>query len=381
MAINDPAIEALRRIYLDLGIRLHEAYIEALINGYNERTRARDLLAQVDAELRRLGTTVDTWERGQVQLSFDLGRQDAEAKLSALYGRPYSTPEASAFNRLNRPAIEAIAQDIAGQRGRFLGSILRQGQDLLREISSGEIARGLGLGNGARVVGEAIREGAIARVLEQRGGAAKVDALAKRIDAACGVVYSDGSVHSLEAYGQMSARTGMMRAFAEGSARTYQAAGVHLYTVSTNGTLCHICLPYEGKTFAFDEEGERLGYPRMNRPVPLHPNCQHSIAPALEELGPYEQVDPAVLTATDSDLYARMRDEVPDGRQRLDWARRGFRNDMEAKRLEARGQEYGPRYRRAGIEARRIEATRRVLESGGKVSYRQALRDVLAEAS
>ena len=391
MAVVDPMVQVLAGYYQDLENRLRQALLTATVEGF-ERRRCEALLGQVEAELRKLNATANAWEAVNLPAAFEQGRRQAEAELAKAErsdgsggsvgsgGVRFSQTEARTWDRLQREGVEAVAREAAGQRSRFVGAILRQTQDYLRGLTSGELARGLGLGDGPADVGRAIRDGAIRDVLEQRGGRRAVDALVSAIDRACGVPYSDGSVHSLHAYGQMTARTGMLSALNEGAARRYQAAGVALYRVSSHGTLCYLCRPYEGKVFAFGEEGEALGYPRMNRPVPLHPNCRHSISAWVREaFGEGAQVEPRVLQMSDRELYARMRDEEPDGEQLLAWSRKGWRNEREARAGAARGQEYGPRWRAPGIERRRIEATKRVLESGGKLSYSQAMGQVTGE--
>ena len=82
---------------------------------------------------------------------------------------------------------------------------------------------------------------------------------------------------------------------------------------------------------------------------------------------------------TDRELYARMRDDVAGGKERMEAARKGFRNWPEYQRLSKEGKTHGPRWRERGIEGRRLEATKRVLRSGGRVSYQQAIGQVTGE--
>lgn len=368
MAIEEPAVAALARIYQDLDARLRQALLTATVEGYSRR-RCEALLAQVEAALARLNATAEQWERRQLAAAWEAGATAAEDALAGLV----TQDETQTWQTLNRPALEALAKDVAGQRAQFVGSILRQTRDYLRELAAGELGRALGLGTAPREVGRAIRDG----VLAQRVEAARE--VARRLEAAVGVRYADGSVHSLHAYGEMSARTGMMAAFNEGLATRYQDSGVHLLRVSSHGTLCYVCAPFEDTTWSIDAEGDAAGYERFPRRMPLHPNCRHSWLPVILGLtGEGRMGDPAVARLTDRDLYARMRDE-PDGPEKMRAARNGFRNWSEYQRLRARGVEKGPRWREAGIEARRLEAEKRVLQSGGKLSYAQAMSQVTGE--
>lgn len=267
MALNDPAVEVLTRVYQDLDARLRQALLTATADSWDWR-RCQALLEQVAAQLARLNVYVDDWDGRQLRLASEDGRRRADEHLAA-QGIRLSQAEDAAWNRLNSEGLNTLSKAVAGHRQQFVSAILRRSTDYLRELTAGELGAGLGLGKGALDVGRAIRDGSIARL---QGGQAIQD-LAGRMDAAAGVVYTDGSVHSLHAYGEMSARTGMMAALNESSALRYRSAGVHLYKVSSHGTLCWMCAPYEGMVFAFDAEGEALGYPLMNRPIPLHPNC------------------------------------------------------------------------------------------------------------
>lgn len=376
MSTLDPQIEALRRVYLAAGSRVRQGLLTATVGGF-EWERSQAILRQIEAELARLNTYVANWESGQLSLAYTTGADTAGERLLELAadgGTPLAQP--GAFTTLPREPLSALASEIAGRRSQFVGAILRQSRDYLRQLATGELARGLGIGDSALDVGRQIRDGSIDRLL----GKQPLQQLAAGIDRACGVVYSDGSVHSLHAYGEMSARTGTLGALNEGAVQRYASAGVHLLQVSTHQTLCFLCHPLEGCVFAMDEAGEQAGYPRPNFTLPRHPNCRHSWGPYFTATaGPGKQLAPDVAAMGDRELYARMRDEVPDGAERMDAARKGWRNWPEYQRGRAAGQEFGPRWREAGIESRRIEATRRVLESGGRLNYQQAIAQVTGE--
>ena len=230
----DPQIEALRRVYLASGIRIRQALLSATLGSFDQR-RSQLLLRQVEAELARLNTYVGNWENGQLALAYGQGGDTAIERIAAL---PQTAGVDRAFATLPREPLQALSREVAGQRSRFVGAILRQSRDYLRTLAGGELARGLGLGDSPLAVGRAIREQGIARLLDRQ----PLQALVEGIDRACGVVYADGSVHSLHAYGEMSARTGTLAALNEGALQRYEQAGIHLVQVSTHQTLCFLCL-------------------------------------------------------------------------------------------------------------------------------------------
>jgi hypothetical protein len=371
MATVDPAVEALARVYIAAGQRITQGLLNATAGGW-EWQRCQALLAQVELELSRLGVFVDNWEQAQLAMAWELGSKDAAAQLAALPERARDALQASdvSWATLNRETLQALANEAAGQRGRFLTGILRQSRDYLRRLATGELAKGLGIGDSPADIGRAIRDGSIRQALSGRA----LQEMAGGVNRAVGVVYSDGSVHSLHAYGQMAARTGLMAAHSEGGLNTYASAGVHLVQVSSHSTLCFLCEPLEGTVWALDEAGEALGYQRPGFHLPRHPNCGHSWIPWMPEIhGEGSQLEPRVAQMSDRELYARMRDDVPDGREKMQALRDGFRDWKQYRRLKAQGLEHGPRFREAGIERRRLQATRMVLESGGKLTYPQAM--------
>lgn len=378
MAVDEAAVEALGRVYLAAGTRIRQGLLTATAEGWEWR-RCRLLLEQIEAEIARLNLFVGNWETAQLSLAFDGAVAQADdilATEAGAYGLTVPVSDAALWGRLNEGALNAIAAEVAGRRSEFVTSILRQSRDYLKDLATGELAKGLGIGDHPTDVGRAIRDGTIRRLVTGR----PLQSLTEGIDRACGVVYSDGSVHSLHAYGQMSARTGMLGAFNEASALRYRSAGVHLVKVSTHNTLCHLCHPLEGTAWSLDDEGERLGYPRPNFSLPRHPGCRHSWIPVIPGAPiTYERIDQEVERMSNRQLYRRMRDQVPDGEERLRAGRRGFRTWTEYQRLKAGGAEYGPRYREPGIESRRIEATRRAIASGGRLTYAQAMGQVSGE--
>lgn len=372
MAVNDPTAAALARLYRDLEMRLTQHLLDATISEWR-RERYEALRRQVAAEIAKAEGRAPELEKLLVARNFDAGQEAASEEIAGVserHGLRFRPIGPDTWDQLNRQSIEALAGDVAGQRTRFLThGILRQADDYLRQLSSGEVSAGLGLGRGPRAVGRAIRDGSIRQLQDGRA----IQYLAGRIESAVGVVYSDGSVHSLQAYGEMSARTGMMRAYSEGSAARHQEYGIHLYRVSTHQTLCWMCRPFEGTVWAYDAQGEAMGYAQCPREVPFHPNCRHHRQAFVPEVMEGENLDPSIAGMDDRALYRHMRDDVPDGAEMMRWQRLGWRNEKEARAGIAAGKEHGPHWRDAGIEGRRNEALKAVLAGGGKTSYSQEM--------
>jgi hypothetical protein len=395
------------QMYLTVEMRLRASLVEATragLAGQWSARRTEALLAQVGAELVRLNVWLDANEPQQLRLSFDTGQAIATQEVRAV------APELAAgtWDTLNRDAIEAIIADASGQRGLFFGitggypgAILRNAEDYLRALTTGEILAGIGAGDGPRTVGREIRDRGIEALREGQ----QLQEVAARMDRAAGVTYfrrdeagnvlrdADGApveagTRSLHSYGQMTARTGMANAQEAGTVDRYQAMGVELFTVSRHGTLCYLCRPMEeeGLVFRFEwatGEGARR-YPLCPWPIPRHPACMHARIPYIAATmgdNPPTSRQRAALGLTDRELYARMRDKEPELQAA---AKQGFAFEQDFERARKQSPRVdaselrGPRWRQAGIEGRRIEATRRMLEDP-ELPFTRAMSQVTGE--
>jgi len=362
---------ALQALYQQLDGELRTVLARAARGGYAWR-RASGLLVQVRERLAEFGVEAEALEGRVVRAAAKAGQEEAAQRLAALQaqGVYVRADEGAVWGQLNSGPLQQLAKDLAGQRAAFLGSILRQSEDFLRRVASGEIARGLGLGVGSADLGRAIRD----RSIEQLRAGGVLQELAEDVERAAGVVYRDGSVHSLQAYGQMAARTGMARGFEAGNLAQYEAAGIELYEVARVGTLCYICRPWEGTVGTIG--GNRVpGYPELPR-WPAHPQCVHSVYPYIPEvMGPGKVAPEWAWGETDAKVYYRRMRSTPEGRQLMEWARRGFKKEAEARRLTRNGllkDVFAKDFRRPGIEKLRIRATELVI-AGQYPTYRQAM--------
>jgi len=380
------------RLDQELRTELRSVTVEALKGDFDLQRKAK-ILHDIEAKIREMhGSTsaieneaLAAWWKDQQAVTRGqlaaLGKADSDSALLA-------AADPGTWANVDHGAIKALASDMAGYRARFLGllpnadkslngGILRQVDDYLRTLAGENIPRALA-GESVYRVGMAIREGGIDAL---RTGAGLQD-LAAGMDAALGVTYADGSVHSLQAYSQMAARTGVMRARTEASLSTMQQHGVHLFQVSTHGTICPLCLPFEGTVWAFDAEGERQGYQRCPVSWPRHPSCAHSVIPYL---GLPAEGTPATPpdAAFEGDRAQRewVKEKNPE---LLQAARQGFSTQAEwnnAKKTLAEGHGVelselrGPRYRYRNIEARRQQATANMLENPS-LKYKDAMSGI-----
>lgn len=360
---SDPALSLLLQWYDQMEGKLIETLRDATVQGW-EREFAAQMLRGLDLEIRRLERSAGVWEGKYLREQYVTGQTYTDGLLRDIEGTPFDfideplTPP--------REALSALARETTGQRSQLLSAILRQSDDYLSRLASGEIAEGLGLGRSSYAVGKAIREGLIAGV---KTGAVQQE-IARGILTASGVVYSDDSVHSLHAYGQMAGRTGMAQALRAGQEDRFRSTGlVHVIKVPANGTLCWRCSPFEGRCFALDAAGERLGYPpiRVLYERMIHPNCRHTgwIPITVPEPGWDRPPDAWVLRADQKLLYQRFRDQHPTMYQA---SRQGFATTGELRQWKQANpgvpfeELRGPRWRYGSIETRRQAAVEEMLQ-------------------
>lgn len=356
-APDDPALALLLQWYDAMEGRLIETLRDATIQGW-EREQARAMLRGLDIEIRRLDKATGVWDASYMREQYVTGQMYADGLLRDIEGLPGDLIDEPLTPP--REALARLAREASGNRDRMLTAILRQSDDYLRRLATGELAQGLGLGKSSYAVGKAIREASIEAI--RRGPI--LPEIARGIMTASGVVYSDGSVHSLHAYGQMSARTGMANALRAGQEDRFAATGlVHVIKVPANGTLCWKCAQFESKCFALDAEGEQLGYPPISvlYEQMIHPQCRHLGWIPVVFPDPRTDLPPEkwTQTADDKELYRRFREEHPE---RYQASRQGFATSGELRKWKAGNPEVpaealrGPRWRYRAIEARRQDA-------------------------
>ena len=368
----DKSLTVLAGLYEQIDFMLHDRLIEAARGGY-DALRCEDLIAQLNAEVSLLKRTMQTTQTTTARQAYLTGARNAAERIQRLGVMP------AALNTLPVVPLASLAADIAGQTVPVVNFILRETNDWLRKLGSGAIAKSLGIGDSAYATGKAIREGAL---LQIRNGV-PIQELAQDINNTVGVKYRDGSIHSLQAYGQMAARTGIIRSNAAGHTAEMQTSGIHVVMIPLNGSICYVCAPYEGTYWALDAEGEAMGYPPFSDFTDgiSHPNCTHlSVSPVVFPDPESDNIPGEdLLGMSKSELMAQYKEAQPE---LFAASKHGFANASQYERYkrdvgEAKGISEsdlrGPRYRYSGIESRRLAATADCLQTPG-LSYSESMQ-------
>lgn len=90
-------------------------------------------------------------------------------------------------------------------------------------------------------------------------------------------------MYDLGKYAKMVARTTLRESQTRATLDLCSRYENDLVEVSSHGTTCEICLPYEGQIYSIS--GNDPKYPHLEEQTPFHPNCAHSILPtSIEEI-------------------------------------------------------------------------------------------------
>jgi len=93
--------------------------------------------------------------------------------------------------------------------------------------------------------------------------------------------------YNMKKYAEMVSRTALREAQTEATLDLCEQYDNDLVQWSDHGTVCEICIEFEGKIYSIS--GKSLEYPMLEQEPPAHPNCEHSLLPtsdiAIEVMG------------------------------------------------------------------------------------------------
>jgi len=90
----------------------------------------------------------------------------------------------------------------------------------------------------------------------------------------------NGRNYNMIKYSKMVARTRLRHVQSEAVKNACEQFDNDLVEISAHGTVCPICIPYEGNIYSVS--GKSSKYPYLDGWPPYHPNCEHSASPTSE---------------------------------------------------------------------------------------------------
>ncbi len=270
-------LRALDGVYADAQQRIMARIEVAMRSGdLFEARRMRMQLAAVVAVLDQLGATVTPLAR---QLVADAYQQGADRALTEIRALKVEAPEIpGAFTGVSREAVAQMQASLLDRLDAASQTLGRRVEDIYaRETRHATVRALLGASGSPRAATNDLmlglqRDRRVA-ALVQDGGVGFVDSARKR--------------WQLRTYAEMAVRTQTREAVVQGSIARMASHGIDLARVSTHGSACPICQPYEGRLVSLsgdvtEYEGEAVM--DAAEVPPFHPNCAHALQPVAARI-------------------------------------------------------------------------------------------------
>lgn len=228
-------------------------------------TQRRRQLAAVERALGDLSSATRGLAAVSIAGGYQLGATSADASAREALPSAVVEPllEPAFASGANRGTVRALQLSTERKLDGALTQVGRSVEDVFRRVALEEVGTGAAAGLGRRETSSRIADR-----LAGEGIAAFTDRAGRR--------------WKLDTYSRMVARTTQREAASLGVADRMGQVGLDLVRISDHDTTTPICKPYEGNVFSLT--GRTRGYKKLDRPPPFHPNCEHVMGAAAENL-------------------------------------------------------------------------------------------------
>ena len=231
--------------------------------------RGLDVMAlrrDVEAIVRVLRSETQVGVAEVLQESYSVSGKEA-ARMLAAAGVTRALVEGPVAENASGRALAALTVDLTTRLAGTERRILRATEDAY-----------------SQVVAKATTEGLLGRMTRRQVAQAALNAFADR--GITGFVTTDGRRMNLASYTEMATRTAALNASRVGKLDAMRARGHDLAIVSSNGSGCDSCAPWEGEVISID--GATPGYPTYDEAAGsghlFGPNCGHQADPYIPGL-------------------------------------------------------------------------------------------------
>jgi hypothetical protein len=276
--MND--IQRLQRIYGAAGRELRAIclgpdpanYTEAWAAGASRR--AKDLV-------RVMNVTVERWTSETIPRAYDKSVRISKTTLQILGRRPRHQPAEDRRRRL----IDDLAiillranNSIPGTVDRYLSVAGMAAKTIrtarVREFEFSQVSDDLSRMAAEAVASEASRGTLSGRIRDYLYDLFQDDRF----------IEIGGRMYQMKKYAEMVGRTTLRDAQTAATLDLCRQYDNDLVEVSSHGTICDICKPFEGNVYSLS--GMDPDYPKLEMETPFHPNCEHSLLPtSVEAIG------------------------------------------------------------------------------------------------
>ena len=262
-AMAEAAAEEIRRIYAEAERIVMEKVARRVARGideegYYERKLAelQALRREVEAEIRRLQRA----EREVERIVADAYEKGSQAAIVDLRKVAQADTLRTAFTATNQRAIEALVRTAIGNLRATHLRILRQAEDVYRQVIAETAAPQV-------LTGALTRREAVQLALNRFADMGIT-----------GFVDRAGRTWTIESYAEMATRTAAGQAAVQGHIDRLIDNDRDLVIVSDAPEECPLCAPWEGRVLSLT--GRTPGYPTVDQARAaglFHPNCRHSL--------------------------------------------------------------------------------------------------------
>lgn len=261
VSLRDQAV-AIGKQFAEAETKLAGQVASRLSNGITQPGWAEAKLAQVQALNKELQVTIDTT------------MEDAQGPIGDLMTDAYASAQKATVNageagdalRGNLGSMNTAA--MSALYGATYGRIEAGGDQMLR--SSMDAYRGIIADAAAGVVSG----------VDTRIGATQAALNEFATQGITGFTDTAGRAWSMSSYAEMATRTAATRSYTEGKLDTFRAAGISMFQLSSDGSPCDVCAPWEGEIVVDDGAENPDGLPtisEMEGDGVFHANCGHTL--------------------------------------------------------------------------------------------------------
>jgi len=250
--LSEAEAQRLAKLYMQAELEILRELDRAMARG-NDLRYLRSLLENVQHITEELLDGTRTWVEQAVPRVYRQGLDEAERQLQKAGLAPRF-----GFGAVHQQAVKLLADNTFQRLTDVVQVIGRRVEDVYREVALETTRQSI---IGYKTVQEVARE--FKDNLRARGITGFTDAAGRR--------------WNMSTYAEMVARTTTAEAHWQGTANRLLESGHDLVKVSTHGSACEKCQPWEGKILSLT--GKTPGYPTLAEAKEaglLHPRCRHT---------------------------------------------------------------------------------------------------------
>lgn len=255
--LNEEKIRKLNELYLTAQKRIESELLHATDFG---AFRRRQILSQIDKIVEGLQLEINGYLQKELPFFYKQGAKDAVKQLKKI-GAGIET--SSGFSLIHQEAVKILIDDTAKAFAESMTGMKRSANAVLNQAVKQQITQQIAMG---KITGESLKDtkDLVAGIIQNKGINSLID--------------KGGRPWTLDRYSEMLIRTKTVEARNRGLVNRMAENGYDLVEVTSNGTTCQLCAPWEGKILSVS--GNDPDYPALSEAEAdglFHPNCQHAI--------------------------------------------------------------------------------------------------------